>query len=185
MLLAVLILGRTLGVSAPPVGGLDPAVFSPGACVAYAPIRGDRHLTVFLDAGHGGIDPGQSVPPHRVRPSTRRTRRCRSSSTPPRSYAASGFRVVVSRTRDRHRRAAPTRRRRGPRVCTVQGVHDDVAARDVCANDAHANVLVGIYFDAGARRLTRAASPATTPFGRFAADNLRLANLCNATCWRR
>ena len=32
---------------------------------------------------------------------------------------------------------------------TVQGVHDDVAARDVCANMAKANVLVGIYFDAG------------------------------------
>ena len=24
----------------------------------YPPTSGDRHLTVFLDAGHGGIDPG-------------------------------------------------------------------------------------------------------------------------------
>ncbi len=33
---------------------------------------------------------------------------------------------------------------------TVQGAHDDVAARDVCANLAEATILIGIYFDAGA-----------------------------------
>ncbi len=37
---------------------VDPAYFEPGACVEYPPTSGDRHLTVFLDAGHGGIDPG-------------------------------------------------------------------------------------------------------------------------------
>ena len=44
-------------------GGTDgypvaPARFSPGACVSYPPTAGDRHQTVFVDAGHGGIDPG-------------------------------------------------------------------------------------------------------------------------------
>lgn len=37
---------------------IDPAYFSPGACVAFPPTMGNRHLTVFLDAGHGGLDPG-------------------------------------------------------------------------------------------------------------------------------
>ena len=37
---------------------LDAAAFSPGACMAFPPTVGDRHETVFLDAGHGGIDPG-------------------------------------------------------------------------------------------------------------------------------
>jgi N-acetylmuramoyl-L-alanine amidase len=37
---------------------VDPARFQPGSCVLLAPTEGDRHLTVFLDAGHGGIDPG-------------------------------------------------------------------------------------------------------------------------------
>ena len=37
---------------------IDPAIFSPGACVAYSPAHGNRHETVFLDAGHGGIGPG-------------------------------------------------------------------------------------------------------------------------------
>jgi N-acetylmuramoyl-L-alanine amidase len=37
---------------------LDPAEFATGSCVAYPPTAGDRGETVFLDAGHGGIDPG-------------------------------------------------------------------------------------------------------------------------------
>ena len=37
---------------------IDPAYFSPGACVAFPPVAGNRHLKVFLDAGHGGLDPG-------------------------------------------------------------------------------------------------------------------------------
>jgi N-acetylmuramoyl-L-alanine amidase len=37
---------------------VDPAYFGPGACVAFPPVTGNRHLTVFLDAGHGGLDPG-------------------------------------------------------------------------------------------------------------------------------
>jgi hypothetical protein len=61
----------------------------------------------------------------------------------------------------------------------VQGVHDDVAARDVCANDAHANVLIGIYFDAGAPNDAGAVTgyDADRP---FSADNLRLADLVQA-----
>jgi N-acetylmuramoyl-L-alanine amidase len=49
------------GVNVPGQGAgteIDPAYFSPGACVAFAPTMGNRHLTVFLDAGHGGLDPG-------------------------------------------------------------------------------------------------------------------------------
>src|SRR6202044_2768232 len=37
---------------------IDDKFFEPGSCVEFAPTSGDRHLTVFLDAGHGGIDPG-------------------------------------------------------------------------------------------------------------------------------
>jgi hypothetical protein len=70
-----------------------------------------------------------------------------------------GFRVVVSRT-------GPTtvlRLRAGDvsgRILTDCGAHDDVAARDVCANKAHANVLVGVYFNAGSPA-NAAASPLT------------------------
>ena len=37
---------------------IDSKYFEPGSCVEFDPTSGDRHLTVFLDAGHGGIDPG-------------------------------------------------------------------------------------------------------------------------------
>ncbi|MDE3206740.1 MAG: N-acetylmuramoyl-L-alanine amidase, partial [Acidobacteriota bacterium] len=37
---------------------VDAARFAPGACVLYPPTAADRHRTVFLDAGHGGPDPG-------------------------------------------------------------------------------------------------------------------------------
>ena len=37
---------------------LDPAYFASGACMAFAPTTGNNGKTVFLDAGHGGIDPG-------------------------------------------------------------------------------------------------------------------------------
>lgn len=36
---------------------VDPAFFAPGTCVAYPPTSGDTGKTVFLDAGHGGLDP--------------------------------------------------------------------------------------------------------------------------------
>jgi hypothetical protein len=45
-------------VSSPGPRAIDPAIFSPGACLAYAPANRSRHETVFLDAGHGGVDPG-------------------------------------------------------------------------------------------------------------------------------
>src|ERR1700722_16391360 len=42
----------------PAVAAVDPSRFAKGSCMALAPTHGDRHLTVFLDAGHGGRDPG-------------------------------------------------------------------------------------------------------------------------------
>jgi N-acetylmuramoyl-L-alanine amidase len=154
---------------------IDPAYFSPGACVAFPPTVGNRHLTVFLDAGHGGPDPGavgitttggviyeadQTLPV--VLDATAILRRA-------------GFRVVVSRT-------GPTSvLRLGPgdmsgSVLTVTGSHDDVAARDVCANLAHADVLVGVYLNSGAAG-NAGCITAYDPDRPFAADNLRLAGL--------
>jgi N-acetylmuramoyl-L-alanine amidase len=62
---------------------------------------------------------------------------------------ANGFRVVVSRTTDGNvvRLTAPEL---SGGELSLQGAHDDVAARDVCANLSGAAVLLGIYFDSGA-----------------------------------
>jgi N-acetylmuramoyl-L-alanine amidase len=157
---------------------VDPSAFSPQACVAFAPTARNRHLTVFLDAGHGGLDPGS------VGTTASRTPIYEADETLPveldtmANLRREGFRVVVSRTQD----TSVVRLAPGDvanHALTIQGVHDDVAARDVCANDAHANLLVGIYFDAGAPNDAGSVTgyDAVRP---FAAENLRLANLVQA-----
>ena len=89
---------------------------------------------------------------------------------------AKGFRVVVSRTEQ------STVVRLGPGMesggeLTLEGSHDDVVARDICANDAHASVLVGIYFDAGSRPQNAGSLTAYDDARPFAAANQRLATL--------
>ena len=59
----------------------------------------------------------------------------------------------------------------------MQGVHDDVAARDISANKARANVLVGIYFDAGGSPYNAGAVTGYDTDRPFTAQNLRLATL--------
>jgi N-acetylmuramoyl-L-alanine amidase len=127
---------------------LDPSYFAPGACVAFAPTGGDNGKTVFLDAGHGGIDPGgvgttqagQTVYESDVNlPIVLDTMALLRSR---------GYRVVVSRTADTTvlgLHADDT----DEGTLSELGTHDDVAARDVCANLARADLLVGLYMDAG------------------------------------
>lgn len=154
---------------------VDPSRFSPGACVAYAPTTGDRHRTVFLDAGHGGPDPGsigETQNGQRVE-EAQLTLAVELDATA--LLRRHGFRVVVSRTKD----TAVTRLTAADMsggLLTAAGVHADVGARDVCANDAHANALVGIYFDAGSAGNAGSVTgyDAVRP---FAVENLRLAEL--------
>ncbi|MHB1597876.1 MAG: N-acetylmuramoyl-L-alanine amidase family protein [Acidimicrobiales bacterium] len=127
---------------------LDPALFTDGSCVAFSPTAGDRHETVFLDAGHGGRDPGA------VGTTTSGRTIHEASETLPVELDAmallrtEGYRVVVSRTRQ----TAVTRPLAGDvsgGVFTVAGELREIESRDYCANIAHADALVGIYFDAG------------------------------------
>jgi N-acetylmuramoyl-L-alanine amidase len=161
---------------------VDPSAFGPGACMAFAPTVGNRHLTVFLDAGHGGLDPGS------VGTTESGTTIYEARETLPVELDTmailrrEGFRVVVSRTRD----STVVRLTSGDvanHALTVQGVHDDVAARDVCANDAHANVLLGIYFDAGAPN-NAGSITGYDAVRAFAAKNLRLAQLVQSDVLR-
>ena len=154
---------------------VDPAYFSPGACVAFPPVTGNRHLTVFLDAGHGGLDPGavDITGTGKVIDEADQTLPVALDTTA--ILRRAGFRVVVSRT------GPTTVLRLGPgdvsgNLLTVTGAHDDVAARDVCADMAHADVLVGVYFNAGGAD-NAGCITAYDPARPFAAGNLRLARL--------
>jgi N-acetylmuramoyl-L-alanine amidase len=155
---------------------LDPAAFSPGACVAFAPTAGDRHTTVFLDAGHGGLDPGA------VGTTSSGAAVDEGAVTLPveldaaRLLRAAGYRVVVSRTTDSNVVRLTSAERSGG-VLSLQGAHDDVAARDVCANLSGAAVLIGIYFDSGASASDGGSVTTYDAARPFRAANLRLATL--------
>jgi N-acetylmuramoyl-L-alanine amidase len=155
---------------------IDAPHFERGACVEFPPTSGDRHLTVFLDAGHGGIDPGGVGETQSGQTIYEADETLPVELDTMKLLVAQGFTVVVSRT------GAETVVRPGAGdvsggLFTVQGVHDDVAARDVCANDAGANVLVGIYFDAGGSSLDAGSVTGYDAARRFSAQNLRLATL--------
>jgi N-acetylmuramoyl-L-alanine amidase len=171
---------RQTGVQSADTGtAIDPAYFSPGACVAFPPTSGNRHLTVFLDAGHGGLDPGAVGVTESGRVIDEADQTLPVVLDAMAILRQAGFRVVVSRT-------GPTNvvRLRADDVSgnmlTVTGVHDDVAARDVCANLAHANVLVGVYFNAGASAANAGCITAYDSARPFADDNRRLADLVQA-----
>jgi N-acetylmuramoyl-L-alanine amidase len=131
---------------------------------------------VFLDAGHGGIDPGA------VGTTQSGQTVYEASATLPVELDTmailreEGFRVAVSRTSNSSVvRLSSADVSSG--VLSVQGVHDEVAARAICANDAGASVLVGIYFDSGASSSNAGSVTGYDAVRPFAAANLKLANL--------
>jgi N-acetylmuramoyl-L-alanine amidase len=175
---------KTAPTPARPASSANPATlqslgssqFSPGACVAYRPTAGNRHLTVFLDAGHGGIDPGAVGTTESGQTVYEADQTLPVVLDTMAILRREGFRVVVSRT-------GPTSVvRLGPGdvsdgALSIQGAHDDVAARAVCANLAHANILIGVYFDAGESAENAGCVTGYDPARPFAAQNLQLATL--------
>ncbi len=155
---------------------IDAKYFEPGACVEYAPTSGDRKLTVFLDAGHGGIDPGGVGQTETGQTIYEADETLPVELDTMQLLRAEGFTVVVSRTKA-ETVIRPQSGDVSGNLFTVQGVHDDVAARDMCANMAKADVLVGIYFDAGASTSNAGSVTGYDPDRPFAAENLRLATL--------
>jgi len=153
---------------------LDAAMFADGSCVAFAPTSGNRHLTVFLDAGHGGPDPGgQGV-------TLRGTTIDEAQLTLPvvldatALLRAQGFRVVDSRTT-----ASSVVRLRASdlagSVFSLSGLHRDVAARAVCANLAGAKALVSVHFNVGASAANAGTQTTYDAVRPFAAASLALA----------
>jgi N-acetylmuramoyl-L-alanine amidase len=127
---------------------IDPGLFSPGACLEFPPTRGDRDQTVFLDAGHGGLDPGGVGSTQAGASVKESTVNLAIELEAMGILRAQGYTVVVSRTQNTAVTGLMPSDVDGS-LLTVQGVFNDVTARDVCANMAGASVLVGIYMDSG------------------------------------
>jgi N-acetylmuramoyl-L-alanine amidase len=144
-----------------------------GACVSFPSSDGRSSKTVFIDPGHGGLDPGVvgTVGGHQVLEKdvalgvgTRLAALLRDG----------GYRVVMSRTRDTSvTTLGPNDTVTG--ALTGSAEHRDLVTRAACANAAGASVLVSIHFDAfddpavgGTETFYDAERP-------FAAENKRLA----------
>ena len=66
-------------------------------------------------------------------------------------------------------------------LLSIQGAHDDVAARDVCANLADADALIGIYMDTTDTSQTAGSVTLYDADRPFSQQNLRLARLVQNT----
>jgi N-acetylmuramoyl-L-alanine amidase len=163
---------RRLGEGQP----VDAHLFEPGACVRYPPTAGDRHLTVFLDAGHGGIDPGGVGEDQAGNTVYEADETLPVELDTMASLRAKGFTVVVSRTGD-ETVSRPQPDDVSGDLFTAQGVHDDVAARDECADLSRANLLLGIYFDAGGSSYDAGAVTGYDSVRAFSTQNLKFATL--------
>ncbi len=155
---------------------VDPALFQAGSCTRFAPTSGHRPETVFLDAGHGGVDPGAVGKTEAGRTVHEDDLALRVELDAAALLRAKGFVVVVSRTSDSLVGRLRPRDFSGG-LLSPQGVHDDVAARDKCANLAHAAVLVGIYFNAGGSPQNAGCVTVYDHARPFWPANLRLAQL--------
>ena len=152
------------------------AIFEPGSCRSFGPTAGNRHESVFLDAGHGSIDPGSVGVTESGQTVYEATETLAVELDALALLRAAGFTVTVSRTRD-----SPVARPQPGDVSdglyTDAGDLRDVASRDICADMAKAKVLVGIYFDAGATPSNAGSITGYDADRPFAASSLRLATL--------
>ena len=124
-----------------PLAGLES-----GACMSLAPSGQQSGRTVFLDPGHGGIDPGV-VSVVGSRQVLEKDLTLAVANRLAALLRVDGYRVVMSRTADTSvARLAATDSIAG--AMTASAVQRDLATRAACANAAGASVLVSIHFDA-------------------------------------
>jgi N-acetylmuramoyl-L-alanine amidase len=159
-----------------PIGG---ARFAAGACVAFPPTGADRHQTVFLDAGHGGPDPGAIglTQGGRAVDEAGLTLSTALAAVP--VLQGRGYRVVMSRTGN----SAVGVMGAGDLLSgtfTGQGALKDLTARAACANLARAASLVSIHFNAGGSPANAGMLTLYDEVRPFSARSLRLASLLHS-----
>jgi N-acetylmuramoyl-L-alanine amidase len=141
----LVLLGGAHG-SAPVAAQVPVDGIATGACMSYAPGGRSARATVFVDAGHGGLDPGvvgalaggQVLEKDVTLAVTTRLATM---------LTADGYRVVVSRVGD----SSVTRLAAADTVSgalTADAVHRDLLARAACANASRASVLLSVHFNA-------------------------------------
>jgi N-acetylmuramoyl-L-alanine amidase len=144
LLVALAVRWRT-GRDSWPVGRGGEIELTDDACRAFDASGRWNRSTVFLNAGHGGTDPG-AVPRHGVTTQTEKvlTHAIVQEALP--LLRDAGFRVVLSRTGD----SSVALRRPGDLrggALTVEALRRELMARIDCANAARADVLVSVHLN--------------------------------------
>jgi N-acetylmuramoyl-L-alanine amidase len=117
-----------------------------GACMSFAPARGKAGKTVFLDPGHGGLDPGVVgvAGGHQV---LEKDVALAVASRLATVLRADGYRVVMSRVGDTSvAQLSADDALAGALMASA--VHRDLVARVACANAAGASALLSIHLNA-------------------------------------
>ncbi|HEV2952905.1 MAG TPA: N-acetylmuramoyl-L-alanine amidase [Candidatus Dormibacteraeota bacterium] len=117
------------------------------ACLRFVPSHPTHTSIVFIDPGHGGLDPGgqgqatdgTSIPEKDVSLATARLLAA--------LLLADGYPVVMSRDMDITVANLTDSDLQGG-ILTADAAREEVLARASCANTAKADVLVSIHFDA-------------------------------------
>jgi len=121
--------------------------FARGTCVAFPPLDGEARATVFLDAGHGGPDPGALGRTSSGRYVHEKVLTLAIVKATTAKLRAAGYKVVVSRWTDTSMLVLQKGDLNG-RLFSPAGAHRDLLARVACANDAKADVLLSVHLNA-------------------------------------
>lgn len=144
-----------------------------GACMTLPPTHAGSGQTVFIDPGHGGLDPGVvggSGGRHVLEKDATLAVASRLSDL----LRADGYRVAMARTQDTTViKLAGTDSVMGSLVASAE--HRDLAARAACANATGAAVLLSIHFDAFSDPSVGGTETFYDSARTFAAENRRLA----------
>jgi N-acetylmuramoyl-L-alanine amidase len=136
------------GATEPPAlvsGQVVMAGLQPGACMSFAPSDGRANRTVFIDPGHGGLDPGV-VGSAGGKQVLEKDAALAVATRLSAMLRADGYRVVMARTADSSV-AKLTADDSVTGAMTADAVHRDLVDRAACANASQASVLVSIHFD--------------------------------------
>jgi N-acetylmuramoyl-L-alanine amidase len=150
------------------MGGLES-----GACMSYARGLERSAKTVFIDPGHGGLDPGV-VGSAGGRRLLEKDVTLSVGTKLAALLQGDGYRVVMSRTTD----TSVTKLTNNDSVSgamTASAVHRDLVSRAACANAAGASVLVAIHFNAFDDPSVGGSETFYDADRSFAAENKRLA----------
>ncbi len=132
--------------------------------------------TVFVDAGHGGLDHGTSGQTSNATPIAEKDAALATVLRLKDLLLRAGDRVVLSRSRDSSVARLSPSEITGT-TYTLAGDHHDIRARVNCANQSRADLLISVHFNAFTDSSVGGTATYFDPDRPFASANERLARL--------